>query len=122
MKETIEPLQAGDSTEKENFANRKLIRPTLPRVENHGNHNVAPMAVQERRDRPERHERNDRGDRGEQVAQHTDAEEPLVSSDVVGGRGRVATDKQSAGNVLEADDREAEEQVKESRNPPWVVA
>jgi len=66
MKEILmTPVPAGDSGERENFANRKLIRPTLPRTENHGNHNSTPMPVQERRDRPERHERNDRGDRGE---------------------------------------------------------
>ena len=66
MKETMDPLTAGESAEKETFANRKLIRPTLPRVETHGNHNAsAPQSV-ERRDRGERHDRHDRdrGDRG----------------------------------------------------------
>jgi host factor-I protein len=73
MKEImIETAPAGDAAEKENYGNRKLIRPTLPRIDNHsnhGNHN-APIAVQERRERPERHDRgermehrNDRGDR-----------------------------------------------------------
>jgi sRNA-binding regulator protein Hfq len=67
MKEIMDPVHAGVPSEKENFANRKLIRPTLPRVENYNSHNSAPMA-QERRERPERHdrgERMDRGDRGE---------------------------------------------------------
>jgi host factor-I protein len=73
MKDTLDPVPAGESAERENFANRKLIRPTLPRVENHGNHNSIHQAP-ERRDRPERHDRmermerndrNDRGDRGE---------------------------------------------------------
>src|ERR1700733_3670964 len=70
MKEIMEPVPAGVS-EKENFANRKLIRPTLPRVENHNNHNSAVMQAPERRDRPDRHERGermerlDRGDRNE---------------------------------------------------------
>jgi len=59
------PVPAGESSERENFANRKLIRPTLPRAENHGNHNSAPIPVQERRERPERHERPERGDRNE---------------------------------------------------------
>ena len=59
------PVPAGESSERENFANRKLIRPTLPRAENHGNHNSVPMPVQERRERPERHERPERGDRNE---------------------------------------------------------
>jgi len=68
MKEAMEPLQLGQ--DKENFANRKLIRPTLPRVENHAGHNAAAAPPQERRERPERHghdrgERMDRGDRGE---------------------------------------------------------
>jgi len=73
MKEIMAAVPAGESAEKENFANRKLIRPTLPRVENHGNHNGLPLQVQERRERPERHdrgermggERMDRGDRGD---------------------------------------------------------
>jgi host factor-I protein len=72
MKEIImDPVVNGESVEKENFGNRKLIRPTLPRVENHGNHNAATMQMQERRERPERHDRQermdrmDRGERGE---------------------------------------------------------
>lgn len=66
MRETMDPLTAGGTSEKENFANRKLIRPTLPRMENHGNHNPAAAQSGERRDRAERHERHDRdrGDRG----------------------------------------------------------
>ncbi|HEY6338614.1 MAG TPA: hypothetical protein VIW68_08995 [Candidatus Sulfotelmatobacter sp.] len=57
-----QPVPAGESAEKENFANRKLIRPTLPRGENHGNHNAVPLPPRERAERPERHDR-DRGDR-----------------------------------------------------------
>lgn len=57
------PVPAGESAERESFANRKLIRPTLPRAENHGNHNSSPAPMQERRDRPERHERPERGER-----------------------------------------------------------
>jgi sRNA-binding regulator protein Hfq len=67
MKEIMVPVHAGDPSEKENFANRKLIRPTLPRAENYNTHNSAPVP-QERRERPERQdrgERMDRGDRGE---------------------------------------------------------
>jgi host factor-I protein len=64
MKETVmSPAPAGESADRENFANRKLIRPTLPRAENHGNHVAAPMPVQERRERPERHERPERSER-----------------------------------------------------------
>jgi host factor-I protein len=58
-------VTASESVEKENFANRKLIRPTLPRVENHGNHSPVPMQGQERRERPERHERGERPMMGE---------------------------------------------------------
>jgi len=65
MKEIMDPVRASESAEKDNFANRKLIRPTLPRAENHGNHNPVPAPVQERRERPERHDRGERGERGE---------------------------------------------------------
>jgi host factor-I protein len=66
MKETIESTPAQPSGDEENFANRKLIRPALPRVDhNHGNHNSNHMQVTERHDRPERaFDRGDRGDRG----------------------------------------------------------
>jgi sRNA-binding regulator protein Hfq len=76
MKETMDSTPAQPSGDEENFANRKLIRPALPRPDhNHGNHNSNPMQVSERRDRNERHdrperggerrfERSDRGDRG----------------------------------------------------------
>jgi host factor-I protein len=63
MKETMDPMPA-DISEKDNFANRKLIRPTLPRAENYNNHNAAAMP-QERRERPERHDRGERMDRAE---------------------------------------------------------
>jgi len=63
MKEVmIDPVPAGES-EKENFANRKLIRPTLPRGENHNSHGPAAAPAQERRERPERHDRGERMDR-----------------------------------------------------------
>jgi host factor-I protein len=66
MKETtMDPVTSGESVDRENFANRKLIRPTLPRPENHGNHNSAPVQMQERRERPERHDRPERTERGE---------------------------------------------------------
>jgi host factor-I protein len=63
MKETMDPVPA-EITDKENFANRKLIRPTLPRAENYNNHNTAALP-QERRERPERHERGERMDRAD---------------------------------------------------------
>jgi len=57
------------SGDEENFANRKLIRPALPRPDhNHGNHNSNHPQAVERRDRHERHERSfersDHNDRG----------------------------------------------------------
>jgi len=61
----MSPAPIDESAERENFANRKLIRPTLPRAENHGNHAAAPMPVQERRERPERHDRPERAERGD---------------------------------------------------------
>jgi host factor-I protein len=73
MKETMDSTSAQQSGGEENFANRKLIRPALPRPDhNHGNHNTAHnghMQVAERRERNDRHERPERtfdhGDRGE---------------------------------------------------------
>ena len=64
----MDPVANGESVERENFGNRKLIRPMLPRVENHGNHS-GPVQGQERRERAERHDRPERmersGDRGD---------------------------------------------------------
>lgn len=75
MKEAMNPIPAEQPGDEENFANRKLIRPALPRTDHNHNHNVNQMQLTERRDRPERpdrperggerrFERNDRGDRG----------------------------------------------------------
>jgi host factor-I protein len=68
MKEiTMDPFAAGPA-EKESFANRKLIRPTLPRVESHGKQTPAALPVQrERTERPERHDRSDHAVRGHAV-------------------------------------------------------
>lgn len=63
MKEIIDTIPAGETSEREHFANRKLIRPILPRMENHGNHASMPVPLQERRERPERHDRPERNDR-----------------------------------------------------------
>jgi host factor-I protein len=66
MKETIDSTPAQQLGDEENFANRKLIRPALSRVDhNHGNHNSNhnPNHVQgsDRRDRNDRHDRPERG-------------------------------------------------------------
>jgi len=66
MKEIMDSTSAQPAGDEENFANRKLIRPALPRPDhnNHGNHNSKHPQVMERRDRPERSfERADHGDR-----------------------------------------------------------
>jgi host factor-I protein len=83
MKDTMDPtsakpLSAKPLDEQDNFANRKLIRPALPRVEhnhgNHSNHNSNHNGHMQGHiqthvqgnERPERRERHDRGgsDRG----------------------------------------------------------
>lgn len=63
MKEIIATVPSGETSEREGFANRKLIRPILPRMENHGNHTPVPAPLQERRERPERHDRPERMER-----------------------------------------------------------
>jgi host factor-I protein len=64
MKDTIEPIPMQRSEAEENFANRKLIRPALSRVD--GNHNPSHnhMQIVDRRDRNDRHDRHDRPERG----------------------------------------------------------
>jgi host factor-I protein len=81
MKDMMVSVPTGGTAEKENFANRKLIRPTLPRAENHGNHNGMPAQGQERRERSERHDRPDRHDRGERGDR---GERPMIA----GGAGK----------------------------------
>jgi sRNA-binding regulator protein Hfq len=74
MKENMATTSAQQSGDEENYANRKLIRPALPRMDqNHGNHvsshnvsnhnasNHNHMQLTERRDRNDRHERPERG-------------------------------------------------------------
>jgi host factor-I protein len=66
MKQAIDTTQVQLQGDEENFANRKLIRPALPRADhNHGNHNSNHVQAAERRERPERgFERAERTDRG----------------------------------------------------------
>ncbi len=64
MKDAVDSMPVERSIEPENFANRKLIRPSLGRNDHNHNHSGSPVA--ERRDRPERSvERNDRTDRND---------------------------------------------------------
>ena len=67
MKEIMDSTHVQPSGDEENFANRKLIRPALPRPDhNHGNHNSNHPQALERRDRHERPERSfERGDHGD---------------------------------------------------------
>jgi sRNA-binding regulator protein Hfq len=79
MKDTIDAIPAKPIDDRDNFANRKLIRPALSRVDhNHGNHNsnhnASHLQMAEPRDRHERPERGsergqdrgfDRGDRND---------------------------------------------------------
>ena len=92
MKEIImDPVPATESADKENFANRKLIRPTLSRADNHGNHAPGPMPVQDRReDRRERQERPDRPDRQERMDRPERMERPerMDRGDRAGGGGK----------------------------------
>jgi sRNA-binding regulator protein Hfq len=59
---TVDSVPAQRTLEQENFSNRKLIRPSLNRNNDHGHGHAA---AGERRERPERGERGDRGDRGD---------------------------------------------------------
>src|SRR5258708_39164533 len=73
MKESMDSTSVQHSGDEENFANRKLIRPALPRVEhNHGNHisnhNANHLQVAERRDRNDRNDRHERPQRGSERA------------------------------------------------------
>jgi host factor-I protein len=56
----IDSVPATERADKENYGNRKLIRPTLQRPDNHGNHNNSVPLAQEKRERPDRHDRGER--------------------------------------------------------------
>jgi host factor-I protein len=79
MKDIMDHTSAKPSDEQDHFANRKLIRPALPRVEhNHGNHsnhnsnhNGHMQGHAQGNERRERHERHDRGDRGFERAERS---------------------------------------------------
>ena len=91
----MSPVPAGESAERENFSNRKLIRPTLPRIENHGNHNPAPAPAQERRERPERHDRVERMERIERTERPERSERPMGSQ---GGKKPAPPEQTNAEN------------------------
>lgn len=92
MKETMDSTPARPAVDEENFANRKLIRPALPRPDhNHGNHNSNHIPGGERRERNERPDRGqDRGgDRG-----YDRGERPMGG----GGRKTVPPEQTNAEN------------------------
>lgn len=61
MKDIImDSVPATERADKENYGNRKLIRPILQRPDNHGNHNNSVPVGQEKRERPDRHDRGER--------------------------------------------------------------
>jgi host factor-I protein len=95
MKEAIDSTPIQPSGDEENFANRKLIRPALPRPEhNHGNHIVNPMQIADRRDRPERHDRPERG--GERRFERSDRGDRAMGSG--GGRKAAPPEQTNAEN------------------------
>jgi sRNA-binding regulator protein Hfq len=96
MKEiTMDPLPAG-SAEKESFANRKLIRPTLPRVESHGNHNPAAMPVQ--RERTEKHDRPDHASARDHAAPRAERHDRPAGGGGGGGKKPVPAEQTHAEN------------------------
>jgi host factor-I protein len=127
MKETMDPIRAGEVGEKENFANRKLIRPTLPRVENHGNHHPMPAPVQERRDRPDRPDRT--GDRGLSggkrlaPAEQTNAENFYYQKQMQGRTAMVIVlrDGEEIRGVIEWYDRNCIKVNRESGEPNLMI-
>jgi host factor-I protein len=89
MKETMDPVPA-EISDKENFANRKLIRPTLPRTENYNNHNSSALP-QDRRERPERSDRHERGERMERGDRGDRGDRPMNDRPMGGGMGKKPT-------------------------------
>src|SRR5271165_3889267 len=122
MKETMDPVPA-EISEKENFANRKLIRPTLPRVENYNNHNSAALPL-ERRERPERHDRHERGermgvdrmDRGDRGDRGERNDRPMSDRPMGGGMGK----KTSPPEQTNAENFYYQKQM-QSRTPMVIV-
>jgi sRNA-binding regulator protein Hfq len=125
MKDIMDPLPANSPVEKESFANRKLIRPTLPRPENngnhgsHGGHNPGPTAVP-RPERVERHERmernNERGHDRNNHERNNDRHAERSNNDRFGGGGR----KQSPPEQTNAENFYYQKQM-QSRTPMVIV-
>src|SRR5579863_9483735 len=96
MKETMDSPSAQPTGDEENFANRKLIRPALPRPDhNHGNsnHNSSHVQATDRRDRGDRNERHDRPERGFERSDRNDR--PMTGG---GGRKPAPPEQTNAEN------------------------
>ena len=96
----MDSTPAQPSDDRDNFANRKLIRPALPRVEhNHGNHDSSHMQVVERRDRPVRHDRSEQGmDRSFDRSDHARGDRPRGEHAAGGGRKAAPPEQTNAEN------------------------
>jgi host factor-I protein len=86
MKETMDSTSAHSQGDDENFANRKLIRPALPRPD----HQMAER-------RPERHERGERGG-GERRFERSDRGDRGMGSGSAGGRKAAPPEQTNAEN------------------------
>jgi sRNA-binding regulator protein Hfq len=96
MKETMDSTSTHSQGDEENFANRKLIRPALPRPDhNHGNHNSNQTQITERR--PERHDRGERGG-GERRFERSDRNDRGIGSGSAGGRKAAPPEQTNAEN------------------------
>ncbi len=73
MKDAIDSIPAERSLTSEEFANRKLIRPSLSRGENHHAHS-APAPGRERNDRDRAHNHTNGGAKKAAPPEHTNAE------------------------------------------------
>ena len=97
MKETMGHTPARSSGDEENFANRKLIRPALPRVDhNQGHHNPSHIQMPERRDRHERPERSQ--DRGQDRSQDRGYDRGERFANAGGGRKTAPPEQTNAEN------------------------
>src|SRR5580693_8889767 len=100
MKEAMDLSSAPPAGDVENFANRKLIRPALPRTDhNHGNHNSNHTSNHnsnhlQAADRRERHERPERGGERGQDRGYDRGERPMNG----GGRKAAPPEQTNAEN------------------------
>ena len=107
----MDSTPAQPSDDQDNFANRKLIRPALTRIDpnhgNQGNHNSSHLNAShvpaEHRERAGRHERPDRGsdrgmDRGDRGFERGDRGDRIDRSAGAGGRKAAPPEQTNAEN------------------------